>query len=285
MIKAKKKFGQNFLQDQGVLSKIIKAIPNETTPNFNKNVVEIGPGLGDLTFWLLNSGFLLTSYEIDDELVPILNEKFQKEVKEGRFRLINKDANEAWREQQSLSDKPYILVANLPYYVATKMILSALQDELCVGVIAMTQKEVALKFACKGEDSDFSALGVLANLNGSCELLFDVAPECFEPKPKVVSSVLQITKSHELLGEFGLFKNLSEYKNFGEFLKICFSAPRKTLLKNLSSRFDKNLLNQLFLEMNLNTNLRPHESNVALYLEIYKQIKADNERKQQRSNG
>lgn len=283
MIKAKKHFGQNFLKDDSVLNKIIQSIPKSTIPDFCNRVVEIGPGLGDLTFWLLKSGFSITSYEIDNELIPILENKFKNEAKEGQFRLINKDANLVWQEQDSLLDKPYILVANLPYYVATKMILNALQDSFCVGVIAMVQKEVAIKFSSKGGESEFSSLGVLANLCGTSDLLFDVAPQCFEPAPKVVSSVFRISKSKMLLGDNGIFACLEEYNRFKELLKICFNAPRKTILKNLSSKFDKNILISILNDLKLNLNLRPHELNVALYLEIYKQIKADNERKQ-RSN-
>lgn len=279
MLKAKKHFGQNFLHDQNVLNKIIQSIPKQTMLSFEGRVVEIGPGLGDLTFWLLKSGFCVTSYEIDDELVPHLEKKFQNEAKEGRFRLINKDANLAWQEQICLLEQPYILVANLPYYVATKMILNALQDSLCVGVIAMVQKEVALKFACKGSDSEFSALGVLANLTGSCELLFDVAPHCFNPEPKVISSVFKIEKTKKLLGELGEFENLDEYEKFKDFLRVSFLAPRKTMFKNLNSKFDKELLNQAFDSFELPKNIRPHELNVALYLKIFKKLKADNERR------
>lgn len=279
-VKAKKQFGQNFLKDSSVLAKIIQAIPKQTTPDFGGRVVEIGPGLGDLTSWLLNAGFELTSYEIDGELVPKLQAKFKNELEDGKFKLIHKDANLAWQEQGSLLDKPYMIVANLPYYVATKMVLNALKDDLCVGVIAMVQKEVALKFTCKGGESEFGSLGVLAHLNGLAKLLFDVAPECFEPAPKVMSSVFQISKAQKLIAQDGVFKSLSEYEKFQSFLKVCFGSPRKTLFKNLSSHVDKNLLSEIFLNLNLNATIRPHESNVALYLEIYKLIRKDNERKQ-----
>ncbi|AQW83752.1 16S rRNA (adenine1518-N6/adenine1519-N6)-dimethyltransferase [Campylobacter pinnipediorum subsp. pinnipediorum] len=278
MIKAKKHFGQNFLQDASILSQIIQSIPKDNKDI--KHIVEIGPGLGDLTFWLLKSDFKITSYEIDSELIPILLDSFKDKAENGQFRLINKDANLHWCEHKSLSDVPYILVANLPYYVATKMILNALEDQNCISIVAMTQKEVAMKFASNGGEREFSSLGVLANLTGSCKLLFDVAPECFDPIPKVVSSVLRIDKKQELLGDNGLFSNINEYHKFKDFLKACFIAPRKTLFKNLSSKVEKEKLRIVFDELDINQNLRPHESNVALYLKIYEKIKARNERKQ-----
>ncbi|WP_169777393.1 16S rRNA (adenine(1518)-N(6)/adenine(1519)-N(6))-dimethyltransferase RsmA [Campylobacter mucosalis] len=279
MVRAKKHFGQNFLKDSSVLDKIIKAIPKQTMPDFGGNVVEIGPGLGDLTLWLLNAKFNLISYEIDSDLIANLEKKFKNELDEGRFRLINKDAVLARQEQGSLRETPYILVANLPYYVATKMIIDALADSLCVCIIVMVQKEVAMKFAC--ENGDLNALGILANLNAKSELLFDVSPECFSPAPKVVSSVLKIQKDKDL---FEIFSNFNDYENFKEFLRVAFMAPRKTLFKNLSSKFDKSLTNLIFNELNLALNLRPHELNVALYLEIYNLIKAKNERKQREQN-
>lgn len=284
-IVAKKRFGQNFLKDEAVLHKIIKAIPKQTTPNFDGNIVEIGPGLGDLTSWLLGSGFKVLSYELDSELVPNLLSKFKKEQEDGNFRLINKDANEVWLQNTTLLHRPYILVANLPYYVATKMILNALEDEFCVAIVCMIQKEVAVKFTCKGGDSEFSSLGVLANLNSHSELLFDVSPQCFEPVPKVVSSVIKIVKNRNLFGSFGLFANKKEYENFKIFLKISFVAPRKTLMKNLSSKFDKGLVKCVFQRLSIEPNIRPHESNVTLYLEIYRLIKEDDERKQRREIG
>ncbi|MCR4942435.1 MAG: 16S rRNA (adenine(1518)-N(6)/adenine(1519)-N(6))-dimethyltransferase RsmA [Campylobacter sp.] len=269
-VKAKKQFGQNFLKDESVLQKIIQSIPKIST-----NIVEIGPGLGDLTFWLLKSGFCVRAYEIDNELIEKLQNKFQKELKDGNFSLINTDANEIWKKDGSLSKKPYFIVANLPYYVATKMILNALADSLCLGVVAMVQKEVAIKFACKGGEKEFSALGVLANLNARCDLLFDVDRHCFNPIPKVLSSVISIQKNDSCI-----FDDMSEYENFKDFLKICFIAPRKFLFKNLSTKFDKEKLKLIFEKLNLLPNIRPHESSVALYLDIYKLIRKDNERKQ-----
>ena len=123
-IKAKKCFGQNFLHDEVTLNKIIQAIPKDT-----QNIVEIGPGLGDLTFRILRICGV-TSYEIDTELFALLQKKFANEIQNGRLKLFCKDALDQWSED-GLSDEPYFLAANLPYYVATKMILNAIEDEKC----------------------------------------------------------------------------------------------------------------------------------------------------------
>ena len=260
-----KKFGQNFLIDESILDKIIKAIPKN-----ERNIVEIGVGLGDLTIRLLQD-FCVTGYEIDEDLIPILQSKFKQELADDRLKLFCNDALVAWRER-GLSDKPYFLAANLPYYVATKMILNAVEDELCVGFTLMIQREVALKFSAKDGESEFCALSILAGLVGGCELLFDAGPSCFNPPPKVTSSVIRLQKSRNLVGIGGVFRDKKTLENFKGFLRAAFSLPRKTLLKNLSQAYDKSVLKEKFKELNLAPTVRPHELNIASFLEIFEKI-------------
>ena len=278
MIKAKKHFGQNFLQDKATLDKIIQAIPNDVA-----NVVEIGPGLGDLTFRLLQF-YKTTSFEIDCELFQILKVKFANEIQNGQLKLFCKDALEQWQQEGGLSSENYFLVANLPYYVATKMILNAIDDEKCLGLIVMIQKEVALKFSAKSKDKEFSALSILASLQGRCELLFDVDAKLFNPPPKVTSSVIKLQKTKKIFGKDGIFKDAKQYEAFKVFLRAAFASPRKTLLKNLSTNFDKNALEEIFESLGLAQNLRPHELDVDSYLKIFKITKEDNERQKRRES-
>ena len=278
MIKAKKHFGQNFLQDKATLDKIIQAIPKDV-----ENVVEIGPGLGDLTFRLLQI-YKTTSFEIDCELVQILKVKFANEIQNGQLKLLCKDALEQWQEEGGLSCQNYFLVANLPYYVATKMILNAIDDEKCLGLIVMIQKEVALKFSAKSRDKEFSALSILASLQGRCELLFDVDAKLFNPPPKVTSSVIKLQKTKKIFGKDGSFKDAKQYEAFKAFLRAAFASPRKTLLKNLSTNFDKKALEEIFEDLGLAQNLRPHELDVDSYLKVFERLKEDNERQKRRES-
>ena len=274
MIKAKKEFGQNFLKDSVILDKIVQAIPNDTS-----NIVEIGPGLGDLTLRLLKIS-KVKSYEIDRDLEKILTAKFADELENGRFELVLGDALEIW-QNGGLSEKKYFLAANLPYYVATNLILRAIDDDNCLGFVVMVQKEVALKFCATSKNSEFGAISVLANLFGKCEFLFEVPPLAFEPPPKVTSAVMRQVKN-EFLSEHKKFANLDEYAEFKGFLRICFSAPRKTLFKNLSSKFDKNLLNEIFANLQISQTIRSHELDFALFLKIFKNLKVENERRKQK---
>lgn len=278
MIKAKKHFGQNFLQDKATLDKIIQAIPNDV-----ENVVEIGPGLGDLTFRLLQI-YKTTCFEIDCELFQILKAKFANEIQNGQLKLFCKDALEQWQEEGGLSSQNYFLVANLPYYVATKMIINAIDDEKCLGLIVMIQKEVALKFSAKSRDKEFSALSILASLQGRCELLFDVDAKLFNPPPKVTSSVIKLQKTKKIFGKDGIFKDAKQYEAFKVFLRAAFASPRKTLLKNLSTNFDKKVLEEIFEDLGLAQNLRPHELDVDSYLKVFERLKEDNERQKRRES-
>ncbi|QBL12123.1 16S rRNA (adenine(1518)-N(6)/adenine(1519)-N(6))-dimethyltransferase RsmA [Campylobacter helveticus] len=254
MIRAKKQYGQNFLKDKGILTQITQAIPKDV-----KKIVEIGSGLGDLTQELMKIS-PVKAYEIDAELVDFLGRKFQKELKEKRIVLLHQDASEI----SCFDDEKYFLVANLPYYVASKLILQALEDENCQGLIVMVQKEMALKFCAKSGDGDFSALGVLSAMICEREILFDVSPLCFNPPPKVVSSVMRLMKQRE-------FGQVCELESFKKFLRICFKAPRKRLLSNLKA--DKKLLLRLFEDLKLEENVRPHELCVDSYLKIYENLK------------
>lgn len=268
MIVAKKEFGQNFLKDEVVLNKIIQAIPKD-----DKAIVEIGAGLGDLTQKLLDfSKNRVISYEIDSDLIPNLESKFKKYQMSGKFELINCDVAKVW-QNSSLYSQDYYLVANLPYYIATNLILKAIDDPNCRVIIVMVQKEVAKKFVAKSRDKEFGSLSILANIAAKSSLLFDVSKESFVPEPKVTSSVIKIVKSSDYRGAIDLFKDDREYLDFKNFLALAFVAPRKRVLKNLATRFDKKLLEELFVELNLKDNLRAHELEITLFLEIYRKIK------------
>lgn len=256
MIQAKKRFGQNFLHDEEVLSKIIQAIPKET-----KKIVEIGVGLGDLTQRLLRFA-KVKAYEIDTELIPFLTKKFQKQLKDENLELLCEDASEAF--MPSLDTQRYFLVANLPYYIASKLILQALQDVNCEGLLVMVQKELALKFCAKSGESDFSALSVLSAMISQREVLFEVPPQSFTPMPKVVSAVMLLRKTCQ-------YSEICDIEAFKVFLKDCFRAPRKQLVSNL--KHIKAQLLQSLKKQGLKANARAHELSVKSFLEIYENVK------------
>jgi len=256
-IKAKKKYGQNFLKDDSILNKIIEAMPNN-----NNHIVEIGPGLGDLTQRMLKYKDM-TAYEIDTDLLRILRSKFANEIQSNSLELIHTDVLDIWKQKGTLYKDKFDLIANLPYYIATNIILQALEDDNCENIIVMIQKEVAEKFAASEGEKEFSSLGVIAKLSSKeSKILFDVPASCFEPAPKVTSSVLYIKKA------FTEKLDLS----FKRFLKAAFTQPRKKLSKNLSSVANKDFLKELYNELNIDDNIRPHEVSPSLYRQMHKKV-------------
>ena len=257
-VKAKKQYGQNFLKDTTILDKIIQSMPNN-----NNYVVEIGPGLGDLTKNLVKYKDM-TAYEVDTDLIGILKSKFAIEIKEEKLKLIHTDVLVAWDKQKTLHDGKYDLIANLPYYIATNIVLRAFEDKNCEHIIVMVQKEVAEKFTAKVNDKDYSSLGIITELiSVDSRILFDVPPESFDPPPKIISSILYIKKDMD--------KHLD--KDFNKFLKACFVQPRKKLSKNLTSVIDKNTISKIYEELEINDNVRPHEVSSSLYSQMHTRVK------------
>ena len=250
-LKAKKRFGQNFLKDEVVLHKIIQSMPND-----DRRVVEIGPGLGDLTRYLVEKKDV-TAFEVDQDLCEHLRRRFADAIGRDKLSLKCGDVLRHW-EQESLERRPYHLVANLPYYIATNIVLRALKDPYCQSLVVMVQKEVAEKFAAHPGQKNFSALSVLAQSVGEVVSLFDVPPEAFVPAPKVVSSVLRIVKATSLNDE-----------GFEDFLRKAFAQPRKTLAKNLSSGFDRADVAKALQTCGLQSSVRPHEVATSLYHHLY----------------
>ncbi len=250
---ADKRFGQNFLKDSSVLDRIIEAIPNDGLP-----FVEIGPGLGDLTRQLLRVG-QVRAYEVDKRLCEYLKSEFKEPISSGRLELICKDILE---QSGSLQEYSYSLVANLPYYIATKIILNALRDKNCKQILVMVQKEVALKFTASAGNKEFGSLALLVQSVAKAKLLFEVPKEAFVPAPKVTSAILYIDKNSSL-----------EDLNFEEFLRIATKQPRKTLIKNLSASYSKDILLGIFEKYNIKTTARAHELELSKYHQIYKELK------------
>jgi len=255
---ASKRFGQNFLKNDAIIKRIIQAIPNDSL-----RVAEIGPGLGDLTKELITA-HNVTAFEVDKRLCEHLATTFSEPLRHGTLTLACGDVLEHWGEG-TLLDEDYHLVANLPYYIATNIILKALKDERCQSVLVMVQKEVAEKFSATSGEKAFSSLSVLTQRVGYGELLFDVGAENFVPPPKVTSSILLIRKNRS-----------EDDPEFEAFLKVAFKQPRKKLSKNLATHYPKDKIEALFLEQNIKPNIRPHEAETSMYHHLYTELNKDN---------
>ncbi|HIP52049.1 MAG TPA: 16S rRNA (adenine(1518)-N(6)/adenine(1519)-N(6))-dimethyltransferase RsmA [Campylobacterales bacterium] len=264
---ANKRYGQNFLKNDAIIKQIIQSIPND-----NLKVAEIGPGLGDLTKELIVARNV-TAFEVDKRLCEHLQNTFSEAIHTGTLNIECGDVLKNWEDNLLLKEK-YHLVANLPYYIATNIILKALKDENCQSVLVMVQKEVAEKFSAQSGEKAFSGLSVLTQTVGFGELLFDVGAENFVPPPKVTSSILLIVKNRS-----------EDNKDFEDFLKVAFQQPRKKLSKNLTSHYDKDKIETLLKELKVSPTIRPHEAETSMYHHLYNELNKDNidGRKQQTS--
>ncbi len=265
---ANKRYGQNFLKNDAIIKQIIQSIPND-----DLRVAEIGPGLGDLTKELVLTRNV-TAFEVDKRLCEHLQRLFSDSIYHETLEINCGDVLKKW-EENLLLNEPYHLVANLPYYIATNIILKALKDKNCQSILVMVQKEVAQKFSANSGEKAFSGLSVLTQTVGYGELLFDVGAENFVPPPKVTSSILLIRK-----------KRSEDNSDFEEFLKVAFKQPRKKLSKNLATHYNRDKIEALLQELEVSLTIRPHEAETSIYHHLYNELNKDNidERAKQQSS-
>lgn len=267
----KKSLGQHFLHDSIILDKILQSIPYDISTQIDNGVrlIEVGIGLGDLTKRLL-SKYKLLAYEVDSMLILQAQKNYTKDIKEQRLQLVQADALKVRHNNGYLLDSDYFLVSNLPYYIATAIILQALKDSYCKGFLVMTQKEVAQKFCAEVKDSKYCALSVLAQSFGTMQYLFEVPKEAFVPAPKVQSAVFCFQRDKCYYTE-----------ELESLLHAAFISPRKKLFSNLmqwDKIHDKSMLMRIFQDMELSHDLRAHEISLQEYckiLHIYNVIKKD----------
>jgi len=278
--KAKKHFGQHFLKDVYYLHKIVQAtsevLKSSDAPESSEilesnktlestKLVEVGVGLGDLTEKLLDISSVI-AYEVDCSLCSFVLQRFHQTHKKGRLTLINRDVLKIPFRSGWLCNDRYMLVSNLPYNIATRIVINMLKDPLCIGFVVMTQKEVALKFCASRKDRTFCALSVLAQSVGRIELLFDVERQAFEPMPNVSSSVFRLIKHKNPL-------KLDD--SFEAFIKATFKNPRKTLYNNLVKICQTSNIKDIFKTLRLEANIRAHEISTKDYHQIYHTLLKD----------
>lgn len=217
--KPKKRFGQNFLQDENILNKIVK----EINPQPDDLIIEIGPGYGALTQKLLSSTKNLIAVEIDNELSSSLKEKFQD------LHLINKDFLETDLSKLTSSGKKLRIVGNIPYNITSPILFKLIENsELIKDAVFMVQLEVAKRMTSDRGTKDYGILAVVLKYFSETKLCFKISPNVFYPKPKVFSALVHIN-----------FKELTypeeEQKLFIQIVKAAFGNRRKTLKNSLGN--------------------------------------------------
>lgn len=227
-IQIKKRFGQNFLIDDNVLNKIIDL----ADINPDDLVIEIGPGLGSLTQYLVKKASHVLAYEIDKDFITILNETFKEES----FTLIHDDILNRDIDQDvdalNIKYNRLIIVANLPYYITTPILMKCLEESKKIDtMVVMMQLEVAKRITALNNSKDYNALSIMVQYRAYSKYGFKVPKNVFIPAPNVDSAVIRLDFTNEYLNQ------VQNEAFFIAFVKACFKQKRKTLLNNLSSFF------------------------------------------------
>ena len=220
-MRAKRSLGQNFLVDRHYQQRIVASLHAKK----DETIVEIGPGRGALTQWLVETGAKIIAIEADAELIPGLQSAFRKY---SNFQLIRGDALEFDFGTIGSAAAPCRVIGNLPYNISTPL-LSRLIDhrESISELVAMLQREVVDRVVAKPGGKEYGYLSVMVQMYATMERLFDVPPGAFQPAPKVHSTVCRARFSREPL------TSVRDEKQLRETAQIIFAQRRKTLLNNL----------------------------------------------------
>ena len=254
-IKAKKSLGQNFLIDRDVLEKIVS-----TADIFNKEILEIGPGSGNLTTYLLKKNpKKLYVVEKDDDLALLLKEKFDNEIE-----IINDDILKI--SEDKISNQKLTVFGNLPYNISTeilsKWILNIGKNFWFESLILMFQKEVADRIIAKSNNSKYGRLSILSNWKLKVKKIIDIKPQSFSPRPKIDSSLLLFTPKEN-------FFELKSAKNLEMITRIFFSQRRKMLKKPFNQLFTN--AKKVSEKFNIDLNLRPQNLEPEIYFKLTKE--------------
>ena len=250
---AKKSLGQNFLIDKNVLNKII-----QITTIHKKNILEIGPGTGNLTeFILQEKPNCLTVIEKDENLCQKLFQKFKDRIK-----IINNDVLKENLEIISSNNK-FTVFGNLPYNVSTeiicKWVLNLKETYWFDELVLMFQKEVADRIIAQENTSQYGRLSILLNWRLNIKKVFDIGPNSFYPKPKIDSTVLYFTPKNE-------FQKFKYSKSIEVVTRTFFNQRRKMIKKPLKQLF-KNP-EKISDKLNIDLNLRPQNLSILKFYEI-----------------
>ena len=254
-IKAKKSLGQNFLIDREVLEKIVSI-----TDIADKEVLEIGPGSGNLTTYILKQKpKKLYVVEKDDDLAILLKEKFDTEIE-----IINDDILKV--SESTISDQKLSVFGNLPYNISTeilsKWILNIGSNFWFDSLILMFQKEVADRIISEFNNSNYGRLSILSSWKLNVKKIIDIKPQSFSPRPKIDSSLLLFTPKEN-------FFKLKDPKNLEKITRIFFSQRRKMLKKPFNQVFDNG--KEVAEKFGIDLNLRPQNLEPEVYFKLVKE--------------
>lgn len=257
-MKAKKRYGQNFLIDNN----IIKKITDEVSSSSSDLIIEIGPGKGALTKELKKKDSYIIAYEIDTDLVTTLekieNEKVKVIYKDILTINIKEDIN-------NINYSELYIVGNLPYYITTPIIEHIIKQNLVFKKFTiMVQKEVADRFMAKPKSKDYGYITLVLKYFFDTFKVCDVSKYSFNPVPKVESAVISFIPR--------VNKEKIDVDKYFDFLKIIFRQKRKTLKNNVSNIYNWDKIIKVLAKYNISESCRAEELEEQVILDIFKSI-------------
>lgn len=261
-ITANKKLGQNFLVDEKIIEEIIKAA------NISKKdlIIEIGPGIGSLTKSIIPNAGKTICIELDKKMANIISNRFKNEIE-----IINEDILKVDLKKiaEQNKDKNIKVVANLPYYITTPIIMKLLESNLELeSITVMVQKEVAERLIAKPGDSLSGAITYTVYYYAIGTKITEVPNNSFIPKPEVTSQVIKLTLRKEPI------TYIENKERFFEIIKLAFMQRRKTLVNSLANSkiATKQKIEQILDELNIEKNIRAENLTMEQFAEIAKRI-------------
>lgn len=254
--KIKKFYGQNFISDENIINKIV----DKSEIDKDTLVIEIGPGIGSLTYKLVKKAGFVLCYEIDEDVKPLLYENMNgvDNYKVNFIDFLKCDVNNDLKEYNY---KKVYVVANLPYYITTPIILKIIEDQINVDkIVVMVQKEVGDRFKAEPNSKDYGSLSVYLNYYYNVKKLMDVSRNIFVPKPNVDSIVVEFTKK---VNNYVL-KN---EKLFFRLVRDSFKQKRKTLRNNLKG-YDLDRISEVLNKYNMDLSIRAEQLSINIFVEI-----------------
>lgn len=232
MISPKKSLGQNFLKDKDICQKIVAALDIEK----GDIVLEIGPGTGALTDFLIDYDIDLTLIEIDSRSIEYLKKRYSESK---NYKIIQESFLEINLNDFFQNDKKIKIIGNIPYYISGRIFYTLFENSAIISKSVLTvQKEVALRVASLSGKKDYGILSVAAAYSGKAEKLFDIPASAFIPPPKVTSASVKL--------EFNPKLEISKFREVMKLVKVAFNQRRKMLSNSLKSHLNE--ANMDFLE-------------------------------------
>ncbi len=255
-----KSLGQNFLVDKNFVDKIVDAADVS-----GENVIEIGPGIGTITYEMAKVAKKVVAIEIDDSLIPIIEENMEEF---DNFDLIHEDILKADLEKivaEEFAGESFKVVSNLPYYITTPIIEKLVTSNLpCTDMTIMVQKEVADRMLATEKDKEYSSLSVFVKYYADAKKVTNVPKSVFMPQPKIDSTVLKL--------ELRKYTDDVDEEKLFSLIHAGFNKRRKTILNSLSDAVEKDKLRLAFEKLGIKDNLRAENLSLDDFINLAKII-------------